>query len=105
MRHYDDVFQSTVQFAYTGVVAVGGPAGTLLQVYGPKQSTVATASLILVLSWLTGVLVVMSLAKNRVYFARVARYVNEIRHLYLVDRPAGIENKARIYADYTFPLS
>jgi hypothetical protein len=45
----------------------------------------------------------MLLAKNRVYFAKVARYVNEIRHLYLKEHPAGIANKADMFDEVTFP--
>jgi hypothetical protein len=103
MRHYDDAFQNALQFAYTGVVAVAGASGTLLQAWGAKSSNLATVSLILLFSWLAGVVVVMDLAKNRVYFARVARHVNEIRGLYVKKHPAGVSNKAKMYTDPTFP--
>lgn len=102
MRHYDDAFQSAVQFAYTGVVAVAGLSGTLIQIWSSKLS-IATVSFIFAFSWLAGLLVVMSLAKNRVYFARVARYVNEIRELYLSNRPGGLTDKTKMYTNSGFP--
>jgi hypothetical protein len=103
MRHYDDAFQSALQFAYTGVVAVAGASGTLLQIWHANPLNLATVSLILLFSWLAGVVILMLLAKNRVYFAKVARYVNEIRHLYLEKRPAGIANKADMFNKVAFP--
>lgn len=103
MRHYDDAFQGALQFAYTGVVAVAGASGTLLQIWHVNPLNLATVSLILLFSSLAGVVILMLLAKNRVYFAKVARYVNEIRHLYLQKHPAGIANKAGMFDDVTFP--
>lgn len=103
MRHYDDVFQNSLQFVYTGVVAVPGASGTLFSIWGTKTSNLATLSVILLFSWLAGIVVVTELAKNRVYFARVARYVNEIRRLYLVKSQAGIKNEAKMFTDPTFP--
>jgi hypothetical protein len=103
MRHYDDAFQGALQFAYTGVVAVAGASGTLLQIWHVNPLNLATVSLVLLFSSLAGIVILMLLAKNRVYFARVARYVNEIRHLYLQKDPAGIANKAGMFDDVTFP--
>jgi len=103
MRHHDDAFENLLQFAYTGVVAVAGASGTLLQIWHANPLNVATVGLILLFSWMAGVVVVMSLAKNRVYFAKVARYVNEIRHLYLAKSTAVIANKAKMYTDWRFP--
>jgi hypothetical protein len=103
MRHYDDVFQNSLQFVYTGVVAVAGASGTLFSIWGTKTSNLATLSFILLFSWVAGIVVVMELAKNRVYFARVARYVNEIRDVYLDKKPAGVTNKAKMFTDPTFP--
>ena len=103
MRHYDDVFQNSLQFVYTGVVAVAGASGTLFSIFGTKTSNLATLSFILLFSWVAGIVVVMELAKNRVYFARVARYVNEIRDAYLKKGPAGVTNKAKMYRDCKFP--
>ena len=65
--------------------------------------TLATTSSILLSSWLAGIVTLMLLAKNRVYFAKVARYVNEIRHLYLQKHPAQIANKANMFNDVRFP--
>ena len=103
MRHYDDAFQNALQFAYTGVVAVAGASGTLLQIWHTTPLNLATVSFVLLFSWLAGVVVVMSLAKNRVYFAKVARYVNEIRKLYLDKSTSGIANEAGMYTDVRFP--
>jgi hypothetical protein len=103
MRHYDDSFQNTVQFAYTGTVAVAGVSGTLLQSYHYTQLNLTILSVILGLSWLAGIILVMSLAKNRVYFAIVARRVNELRNVCFDERSPYRENKAKIYTDPTRP--
>lgn len=103
MRHYDDSFQNTLQFAYTGTVAVVGVSGTLLQSYHYTQLNLTILSVILGLSWLVGIILVMSLAKNRVYFTIVARRVNELRNVCFDEHSPHRENKAKIYTDPTRP--
>jgi hypothetical protein len=103
MRHYDDSFQNTLQFAYTGTVAVARVSGTLLQSYHYTQLNLTILSVILGLSWLAGIILVMSLAKNRVYFVMVARRVNELRNVCFDEDSPYRENKAKIYTDPTRP--
>ena len=101
MRHYDDAFQNGLQFTYGGVIALSGLLGTLLQIKG--ADTLRTVTPVLVLSWLAGFLMVMFLAKNRVYFARVARYVNQIRDFYLRESPGKFEDHTNFYRNRKFP--
>ncbi len=43
------------------------------------------------------------MARNRVYFAVVARFVNEVRAVYMDRSPAGFSNLSRMYSDRRFP--
>jgi hypothetical protein len=101
MRHYDDAFQSGLQFTYGGVIGLSGLLGTLLQIKG--ADTLRTVTPVLVLSWLAGFLMVMFLAKNRVYFAKVARYVNQIRDFYLRESHGKFEDHTNFYRNREFP--
>ena len=103
MRHYDETFRRTLEFDVGGVVAVIAASAALLGQYGPSYLVITSVGLLLVVSSLAGFLLVVSLARNRVYFAFVGRYVNEVRTLYLSHSPGGVSNKAGIYADYKFP--
>jgi hypothetical protein len=101
MRHYDDAFQNGLQFTYTGAIAIAGFSGTLLQIKG--ADSLKTVALVLFCSWLAGVFVVMSLAKNRVYFAKAARYVNQVRDFYLRNRPEEFEDHTKMYRNWRSP--
>ena len=101
MRHYDDAFQNGLQFTYTGAIAVAGFSGTLLQIKGADG--LKTVAVVLAFSWLAGVFVVMSLAKNRVYFAKAARYVNQTRDFYLKNRPEEFEDHTKMYRNWRSP--
>ncbi len=103
IRHYDEIFHRTLQFGFGGVVAVIAASGALAGQYGLTRLITTTVGLMLLVSSVAGFLLVASLARNRVYFAFVARYVNEVRALYLAQSPGSISNKAGIYTDPGFP--
>ena len=58
---------------------------------------------ILSTSYIFSLLAILILAKLRVYFVRVARYINKQRHLYLSATPLGFQNSSRFYTDPNLP--
>jgi hypothetical protein len=103
MRHYDETFRVILSFGFSMTLAVEAASGTLLQHYGFTGLVMLTAGLLLITSGLAAALLIALLARNRVYFAFVARYVNEIRSAYLAEKPGGVLNTAGMYTDCRFP--
>lgn len=103
MRHYDDTFGRTLKFGFGGVAGVIAASAALVSQYGFTHPTKTMVGFLLLVSSIAGFLLVVSLARNRVYFAFVARYVNEIRSTYLAQAPGGVGNKAGVYTDHKSP--
>jgi 5'(3')-deoxyribonucleotidase len=103
MRHYDDGFRETVGFGFGGVLAVVAAYAALVGTYGLKPVVLVALGLLTLLGSLMGTLLVMWLARNRVYYAFVCRYVNEIRCAYTAGSPGGVQNKAGMYTDVSLP--
>jgi hypothetical protein len=102
MRHYDEVFRKVLEWGYGGTVAVVAASAALIEHYGLASVVVTATTLLFLASGLGGFLLVISLARNRVYFAVVSRYVNELRSTYL-SHFAEIGNRAGIYVDPASP--
>lgn len=103
MRHYDETFRVTLSFGFSMTLAVEAASGALLQHYGFTRLVMLTAGLLLITSGLATALLIALLARNRVYYVFVARYVNEIRSAYLAEKPGGVLNRAGMYTDWRFP--
>lgn len=103
MRHYEEAFLTRLDFGFGGIVAVTGATAFLIEHFKATASILVLSGFLLVVSSLAGMLLVWSLARNRVYFAFVARYVNEIRVLYMAHHPGNLKNKSGMYSDYRFP--
>ena len=104
MRHYDQSYRHSFEFGFAGMLAVIAASGTLIQQYGFTPIVLTTVGILLLASSVVGFLFfVVSLARNRVYFAFVARYVNEFRALYLKEAPGGVGNRAGMYTDPRYP--
>lgn len=103
MRHYEEAFLKRLEFGFTGMVAVIGAVAVLIEHFKATAFTLSASGMLLAISGAAGGLLVSSLARNRVYFAFVTRYVNEIRALYLKKHPEGLANKSGMYSDHRFP--
>ncbi len=103
MRHYDEAFRRTLEFVFGGFVAVLAGSLALLFEHGVTEKVTLSLGVLLTVAAVAGMVLVMYLARNRVYFAFVARYVNELRGLYLKKSPGGVKNEAGMYRDPTKP--
>lgn len=103
MRHYEEGFLKRLEFGFGGMLAVISATAFLIEHFSATPFTLAASGLLLAVSAGVGGLLVSSLARNRVYFAFVARYVNEIRALYLSKHPEGLTNKSGMYSDHRLP--
>ena len=103
LRQYDDNLRRTVEFGFGAVVTVLGASAWLVAQYHLTTFIATVIAILLFLSAIAGALLLMTLARNRVYFVTVARYINEIRAAYLVERPAQVANLAGMYTSYQYP--
>lgn len=103
MRYYDSIFWSTVKFMVTGYAVVFTATGGLL---GLKLSSGIAWTGITVLLFFTGfagTLLLLVLLRSRMYYLRVARFVNEVRQAYINQKVMGVQNIAGLYTDPRSP--
>src|SRR2546426_874593 len=103
MRYYDESFRKTLEFSFGGVASTIAASAAFLGQYGMTSATTQFVGLLLLVASFASLLLVFFMARNRVYFAIVARFVNEIRKLYLDRSPGGFGNKSRIYDSHKLP--
>ncbi|HOW55829.1 MAG TPA: hypothetical protein PLR60_14395 [Syntrophorhabdaceae bacterium] len=104
MRQYDSQIVDILKFMFTAYSALIGVAFGLYQfgrVEGKDLSLSAASALSVGL--LIGLFMLGLTIRNRVYFVRVARYINEHRGFFLSYKPLGFENKAKMYANHEQP--
>jgi hypothetical protein len=104
MRHYDALEMSIAKFVLAGTTSVIGASFVLYRLGIDKELDFSKPiSLVLVLSFLIGILMVGMFVRNRCYFVIVARHVNKIRNLCLNQKLPGFEPLSGIYGDENKP--
>jgi hypothetical protein len=103
MRHYDESFRRSLEFSGAGIASVITASGALFGQYGVTPLTTKLVAALLLFSSFVSLMLVVLMARNRVYFAVVARFVNEVRGLYASRSPGGFSNAAGMYCDHRFP--
>jgi hypothetical protein len=101
MRHYDNGFKSQVQFGFASVSAIVAAAAALVANYGFTPQVLGVAAVLLLFSAVAALALPVGLARNRLYFAKVARYVNCMRSFFLTD--ADFVDTSGMYRDPTEP--
>ncbi len=103
MRHYDSIFLSIVKFMFTGYAAVFTATGGILGLQLSSGIAWTGITILLFFTGFAGMLLLFLLLRNRIYYVRVARFVNEVRHTYINQKVMGIQNIAGLYADPRSP--
>ncbi|MHC4098413.1 MAG: hypothetical protein ACYSWZ_11975 [Planctomycetota bacterium] len=105
MRHYETCMLSICKFSFLGYSTMAGASLGLYKLgIEQKVDLKGPASMILIMGLILGLLLFWIVVRNRVYFVKVARYINEMRALFLELKPMGFENKSQMYHDYTKPV-
>lgn len=104
MRHYDNKMFNIFKFMFTGYSALVGLALGLYQ-FGLKEQINLTlpAIAILAIGFILGLFLFNLLVKNRAYYVKVARYINEIRNYFFQNKPNGFDNQTEMYTDFNRP--
>lgn len=111
LRHYDSLNWDITKFSFIelllGIAAVWAIYGFAKDV--GNQQTFVAKSYEWIIPSVFGVCYVFSLlasfliSRNRVYYAKVARYLNEHRGMALSSKPHGFINRSRFYTNDAFP--
>lgn len=104
MRHYEQQHINICKFAFFVYTSITGAAIGLYK-FGIKNDVdlQGLASVIVVIGLSIGLLLFWITLRNRVYFVRVTRYINDIRKIFLKNKPMGFENESRMYTDNRRP--
>lgn len=83
LRHYDTQIFNILKFTFTAYTVLIGAALGLYQ-FGLKEQVDITSPVtaVLIVGTLLGLFMFVLVIRNRVYFVKIARYLNEQRGLY-----------------------
>lgn len=111
MRHYDSQCWDIIKFCY-GEVLLAVTAIWALYCFSTAPENVQ-ALVFVHFNWLTFIIFFISyifvfissylVARNRVYYVKTSRYVNEFRKLATDTQPYGFKNMYGFYDDYNLP--
>ncbi len=104
MRHYDNQQTSILKFILSGYTALFGGAFALYKVFTDNLQIYTFLAIFLLFGFLSGVLLLASLVRNRAYIVVVARYINANRGLFLSKKPLGFENPTGMYTTHNVPF-
>lgn len=106
-RHYDSMNWHITKFAFGEILVAIGACWTVFNLDMAKNTIPdlkwIVMLLICVTSLIFGLMAIFTIVKNRVYFVRTARHINELRHHVLQGHPYGFKNEAKFWEDSTYP--
>jgi hypothetical protein len=105
MRYYDSQIFEILKFMF---IAYSGLIGVALSIYkiGLSRNIELDTPAIAIISvgLVLGLCLFALIIRNRVYFVRVARYINEQRGVFFQYKSLGFENKSGMYTDHKQPF-
>ena len=106
-RHYDSLNWQITKFAFGEILVAIGACWTVFTLEPETMSNQNLKWLVMFLiclvSWLFGMLSIYTIVKNRSYFVRTARHINDLRNHVLQRKPYGFDNKANFWTDPSKP--
>lgn len=113
LRHYDSMIWDITKFTFIQIL---GSITAIWAIYAFAQEPDSITSWIAInymflipsifgMSYIFSVLASFLISRNRVYFAKVARYLNEHRNFSISQKPLGFENKTKFYTSDRFPTA
>jgi len=111
LRHYDKLSWDITKFSFVQLL-VGVAATWTIYVFAknpPNSNSFITENYTLVIPtvfficYIFSILASFLLSRNRVYFSKTARYLNEHRQFSLATKPIGFMNTTRFYTNIKYP--
>ena len=111
LRHYDNMSWDITKFSFvellvgiTAIWAIFGFAKTPANADSYlSQNYLKLIPIILGISYIFSLLASFLISRNRVYYAKVARYINEHRRFSLELKPMGFSNSSEFYTSLNIP--
>ena len=107
-RHYDSLNWQITKFAFGEILVAIGACWTVFNLDSLSAATPNLKWIVMLLicsaSWLFGMLSIYTIVKNRVYFVRTARHINELRNHVLQRIPYGFSNESHFWANPAYPI-
>lgn len=107
-RHYDSLNWQITKFAFGEILVAIGACWTVFNLDSLNSATPSLKWIVMLLicsvSWLFGMLSIYTIVKNRVYFVRTARHINELRNHVLQRIPYGFTNESNFWANPAYPI-
>jgi hypothetical protein len=114
LRYYDSVNWDVTKFAFGQVMVVIGACWSILNfakndnqdildVLSSNSGTRYIIALLLLFSALFVLLSILVIVKNRTYFVKMSRYLNECRDYAIQNNVIGFDNKSNMWHDYNYP--
>ena len=107
-RHYDSLNWQITKFAFGEILVAIGACWTVFNLDSASESAPNLKWIVMLLicssSWLFGMLSIYTIVKNRVYFVRTARHINELRDHVLRRKPYGFLNETNFWSNPQFPV-
>jgi hypothetical protein len=103
LRHYEEAMRKTHDTSIAGCIALITATATLISRFGPTKELIGFVTLVFALGAVALALMVMSYGQMRLYFVRVARFLNECRAEYLKEAACPVRNISGMYVDCTLP--
>lgn len=106
-RHYDSMNWQITKFAFGEILVAIGACWSVFNWDLTKETSPNLKWIVMFIiclaSLVFGLMSIFTIVKNRVYFVRTARHINELRHHVLSRQPYGFKNEAKFWEDPTYP--
>lgn len=106
-RHYDTMNWQITKFAFGEILVAIGACWSVFNWDLAKESSPnlkwIVMSIICGASLIFGIISIYTIVKNRVYFVRTSRHINELRHHVLLRQPFGFKNESNFWEDPAYP--
>ena len=106
-RHYDTLNWQITKFAFGEILVAIGACWSVFNWDLVKETSPNLKWIVMTIicgaSLLFGVMSIFTIVKNRVYFVRTSRHINELRHHVLQRLPYGFKNEANYWEDPAYP--
>lgn len=106
-RHYDTLNWQITKFAFGEILVAIGACWSVFNWDLAKETSPNLKWIVMTIicgaSLLFGFISIFTIVKNRVYFVRTSRHINELRHHVLQRQPYGFNNEANYWENPAYP--
>lgn len=106
-RHYDSLNWQITKFAFGEILVAIGACWSVFNWDLAKETSPNLKWIVMAIicgaSLIFGIMAIFTIVKNRVYFVRTSRHINELRHHVLQRQPYGFLNESNFWENPAYP--